>query len=72
MMLLLSVLLTAVQPITFHKREPCSPASIESTSDRHLAAHPDPTLYPVMLKEYVKKLKRYYGWSEEDFYRRVA
>lgn len=32
-------------------------------------AHPDPTLQPVMLKEFGKKLKRYYGWSEEDFYK---
>ncbi|KAI0793177.1 hypothetical protein C8Q75DRAFT_547778 [Abortiporus biennis] len=31
--------------------------------------HPDPTLYPVMLKNFGKRLKKYYGWSEEDFYR---
>lgn len=31
--------------------------------------HPDPTLYPVMLKEFGKKLKNYYGWSEENFYK---
>ncbi|KAF5370711.1 hypothetical protein D9758_001875 [Tetrapyrgos nigripes] len=28
--------------------------------------HPDPTLQPVMLKEFSKKLRRYYGWSPED------
>ncbi|KDR75158.1 hypothetical protein GALMADRAFT_249095 [Galerina marginata CBS 339.88] len=31
--------------------------------------HPDPTLQPVMLKEFAKKLKRYYGWDEEDLLR---
>ncbi|KZT10678.1 uncharacterized protein LAESUDRAFT_734491 [Laetiporus sulphureus 93-53] len=31
--------------------------------------HPDPTLQPVKLKEYSKRLKRCYGWSEEDFYK---
>ncbi|KAG0698134.1 hypothetical protein DFH29DRAFT_991187 [Suillus ampliporus] len=34
--------------------------------------HPDPTLYPVMLKEFGKKLKDYYGWEEEDFLKRAA
>ncbi|TFY60550.1 hypothetical protein EVJ58_g5077 [Rhodofomes roseus] len=33
--------------------------------------HPDPTLQPVMLKEFSKKLKERYGWSEEDFYKAV-
>ncbi|KII92754.1 hypothetical protein PLICRDRAFT_37552 [Plicaturopsis crispa FD-325 SS-3] len=28
--------------------------------------HPDPTLYPVKLKEFGKKLKDYYGWTDED------
>ncbi|EPQ57181.1 hypothetical protein GLOTRDRAFT_39174 [Gloeophyllum trabeum ATCC 11539] len=31
--------------------------------------HPDPTIHPVMLKEFAKKLKRTYGWTEEDFYK---
>ncbi|KAJ6500168.1 hypothetical protein C8R47DRAFT_284996 [Mycena vitilis] len=26
--------------------------------------HPDPTIYPVMLREFAKKLKKNYGWSE--------
>ncbi|KAI0074642.1 hypothetical protein K474DRAFT_1665173 [Panus rudis PR-1116 ss-1] len=30
--------------------------------------HPDPTLYPYKLKEFSRRLKRYYGWSEADFY----
>jgi DNA replication protein DnaD len=34
-------------------------------------AHPDPTIQPVMLKEFSKKLKRVYGWSEEDFLERM-
>ncbi|KAH7924249.1 hypothetical protein BV22DRAFT_1035310 [Leucogyrophana mollusca] len=33
--------------------------------------HPDPTLHPMMLREFAKKLKEYYGWSEEDFYKKV-
>ncbi|KDR75172.1 hypothetical protein GALMADRAFT_249116 [Galerina marginata CBS 339.88] len=32
--------------------------------------HPDSTLQPVMLKEFAKKLKRYYGWDEEDLFMR--
>uniref|UniRef100_A0A8H8CPI7 Uncharacterized protein n=1 Tax=Psilocybe cubensis TaxID=181762 RepID=A0A8H8CPI7_PSICU len=31
--------------------------------------HPDPTLQPIMLKEFAKKLKRYYGWNEDDLLR---
>ncbi|KAK7685172.1 hypothetical protein QCA50_011535 [Cerrena zonata] len=34
--------------------------------------HPDPTLSPVMLRQIAKRLKRTYGWSEEDFYRRLS
>jgi HD-GYP domain-containing protein (c-di-GMP phosphodiesterase class II) len=30
-------------------------------------AHPDTTLHPVRVKEYAKRLKRQYGWTEEDF-----
>jgi len=30
-------------------------------------AHPDPTLQPIKLKEYAKKLKKLYGWDAEDF-----
>ncbi|KAK2464212.1 hypothetical protein APHAL10511_003669 [Amanita phalloides] len=29
--------------------------------------HPDPTLQPIKLKEIASRLKRYYGWSKEDF-----
>ncbi|KAG2015712.1 hypothetical protein CC2G_008956 [Coprinopsis cinerea AmutBmut pab1-1] len=29
--------------------------------------HPDPTLNPIMLRNIGKRLKRYYGWNEEDF-----
>ncbi|EMD37569.1 hypothetical protein CERSUDRAFT_114203 [Gelatoporia subvermispora B] len=39
-------------PITFHKRK---------------RSHPDPTIHPVMLKEFRKKLKRYYGWDEKEW-----
>ncbi|KIJ67776.1 hypothetical protein HYDPIDRAFT_107270 [Hydnomerulius pinastri MD-312] len=34
--------------------------------------HPDPTLYPNHLREFGKKLKEYYGWSEEDFLKRTT
>ncbi|KAJ7072063.1 hypothetical protein C8F01DRAFT_1102364 [Mycena amicta] len=29
--------------------------------------HPDPTIHPIMLREFAKKLKKSYGWSEVDF-----
>ncbi|KAH9942511.1 uncharacterized protein BXZ73DRAFT_88059 [Epithele typhae] len=29
--------------------------------------HPDPTIHPVALKRYAKKLKDTYGWNEEQF-----
>jgi len=29
--------------------------------------HPDPTITPIMLREFAKKLKKNYGWSEADF-----
>ncbi|PCH43414.1 hypothetical protein WOLCODRAFT_138330 [Wolfiporia cocos MD-104 SS10] len=31
--------------------------------------HPDSTLQPIRLKEISKRLKRHYGWSEEDFFK---
>jgi len=31
-----------------------------------ISAHPDPTLQPHHLDAFAKKLKRYYGWDEED------
>ncbi|KZT72233.1 hypothetical protein DAEQUDRAFT_723437 [Daedalea quercina L-15889] len=46
--------------------DPPDPRDVPITFHR---PHPDPTLYPVKLKEFGKKLKRYYGWSEEDFYK---
>ena len=30
-------------------------------------AHPDPTIHPMKLKDFAKKLKEYYGWNEEAF-----
>ena len=33
--------------------------------------HPDPTLTPIMLRQIGKRLKRYYGWDEEDFVRQT-
>ncbi|KAG8213928.1 hypothetical protein J3R82DRAFT_10674 [Butyriboletus roseoflavus] len=37
-----------------------------------LAAHPDPTLHANHLRDFGKKLKEYYDWSEEDFLRRTS
>ncbi|KAF9227359.1 hypothetical protein BS17DRAFT_775364 [Gyrodon lividus] len=34
--------------------------------------HPDPTLHPNHLREFGRKLKEYYGWSEEDFLKRTS
>ncbi|KAI6121718.1 hypothetical protein F5141DRAFT_1091865 [Pisolithus sp. B1] len=34
--------------------------------------HPDPTLHQYKLREFGKRLKEYYGWSEEDFLKRTA
>ncbi|KAF8904426.1 hypothetical protein CPB84DRAFT_1727744 [Gymnopilus junonius] len=31
--------------------------------------HPDPTLQPEILHKFAKRLKRYYGWDEEDLLR---
>ncbi|KAG6866749.1 hypothetical protein C0991_011408 [Blastosporella zonata] len=33
--------------------------------------HPDSTLQPIMLKTYAKRLKKHYGWTEEDFIRQT-
>ena len=42
--------------------------SLFSTTDLdHGLAHPDPTLYPNHLREFGKRLKRAYGWNEDDF-----
>ncbi|GBE81159.1 hypothetical protein SCP_0308850 [Sparassis crispa] len=46
--------------------DPPDPRDVPITFHR---PHPDPTLYPILLKEFSKKLKRQYGWCEEDFYR---
>ncbi|KAJ7679710.1 hypothetical protein B0H14DRAFT_3063226 [Mycena olivaceomarginata] len=41
--------------ITFHKRTCCPHSPILA-----------PTIHPIMLREFAKKLKRNYGWSEAD------
>lgn len=28
--------------------------------------HPDPTIHPMMLREFSKKLQRHYGWTQDD------
>lgn len=60
------------KPITFHKRTFTTSLTTPSCLSTNLllfsSAHPDPTLYPYKLKEFSRRLKRYYGWSEADFY----
>ncbi|KAJ3558020.1 hypothetical protein NM688_g1154 [Phlebia brevispora] len=34
--------------------------------------HPDTTIYPVKLREFGKRLKRTYGWSQQDFFKAAA
>ncbi|KAG6860761.1 hypothetical protein C0995_007793 [Termitomyces sp. Mi166 len=36
-----------------------------------IPAHPDPTLQPIKLKQFAKRLKKSYGWTEEDFIRQT-
>ncbi|KAG1746133.1 hypothetical protein EDB19DRAFT_1894277 [Suillus lakei] len=49
-----------------------SSVRFDPPSDGDRVSHPDPTLYPVKIKEFGKKLKEYYGWDEEDFLKRAA
>ncbi|KAJ6594189.1 hypothetical protein B0H19DRAFT_53007 [Mycena capillaripes] len=44
--------------------EPPDPKDVSITFCK---PHPDPTIHPVMLREFAKKLKKNYGWSEADF-----
>ncbi|KAI0093110.1 hypothetical protein BDY19DRAFT_989781 [Irpex rosettiformis] len=34
--------------------------------------HPDPTLHPILVRDFGRRLKNAYGWSEADFYTKVA
>lgn len=36
-------------------------------ADSNNLAHPDPTIHPMKLKDFAKKLKDYYGWDENEF-----
>ncbi|KIO10195.1 hypothetical protein M404DRAFT_21860 [Pisolithus tinctorius Marx 270] len=56
--------------ITFHKRAVFGTRSYRWANLS--VAHPDPTLHPHKLREFGKRLKEYYGWSEEDFLKRTA
>ncbi|KAG1809301.1 uncharacterized protein BJ212DRAFT_1448757 [Suillus subaureus] len=49
-----------------------SSVRFDPPNDEDRVSHPDPTLYPVKIKEFGKKLKEYYGWDEEDFLKRAA
>ena len=52
------------KPITFHKR--MSGGTLFQPMLIITVAHPDPTIQPVMLKDFAKKLQRHYGWTQED------
>lgn len=59
---------TFVQPITFHRRK----TILNLTSscwffDVAFSAHPDSTIPPNMLRDFGKRLKRTYGWNDDDF-----
>ena len=54
------------QPITFHKRKRQLLLWLIQTNSPSELAHPDPTIQPVMLKDFAKKLQRHYGWTQED------
>lgn len=62
------------QSITFHKRAFLSVLLIIPAVhvDKNSLAHPDPTLHANHLRDFGKKLKEYYDWSEEDFLRRAS
>ncbi|KAF7361625.1 hypothetical protein MVEN_00505800 [Mycena venus] len=48
--------------------DPPDPKDVSITFHR---PHPDPTIHPMMLREFAKRLKNNYGWSEADFLRRL-
>ena len=52
------------KPITFHKR--MSDCVLSQFMLINPVAHPDPTIQPVMLRDFAKKLQRHYGWTQED------
>ena len=59
----------ADSPITIHKRMflfAPNHCTIELTQ-LPMLAHPDSTLSPVQLMKIGKRLKRRYGWNENDF-----
>ncbi|KAJ7747276.1 hypothetical protein B0H16DRAFT_1555384 [Mycena metata] len=43
--------------------DPPDPRDVSITFYR---PHPDPTITPIMLREFAKKLKKNYGWSDAD------
>ncbi len=60
-----SIIDVSIQSITFHKRETILCISMPGI-DSQFTAHPDSFIHPKMLKEFSKKLKKYYGWIPED------
>ena len=66
---------STVRSISFHKRECSCPHSLKFPEPNSLvqniftllidAAHPESTIDPITLQKWGKKLKSYYGWSEE-------
>ncbi|KAJ7509745.1 hypothetical protein B0H11DRAFT_1257123 [Mycena galericulata] len=52
---------TAASSVRF---DPPDPNDVSITFHK---PHPDPTIQPLMLREFAKKLKKNYGWSEADF-----
>jgi hypothetical protein len=59
----------ALRSISFHKRKclvvPVSPGLFPNKPITLDTAHPENTIDPITLQKWGKKLKNYYGWSEE-------
>ncbi|KAJ7141469.1 Scd6-like Sm domain-containing protein [Mycena epipterygia] len=56
---------TATSSVRFDPPDPRDVRPLQSITFHK--PHPDPTIHPVILREFAKKLKKTYGWSEADF-----
>jgi len=54
-------------PLVIHRRKSSVSLPYILDLERFLLAHPDPTIYPVLLNKIGKKLKEHYGWLPSHF-----
>lgn len=47
-------------------QKPCICYVLANLNLNIIAAHPNPTLEPGMVKAFAKRLRKQYGWTEED------